>query len=92
MEHSSSPIDGFTLCEALHNKSVKILYINIKINALVQLKSKLDSPTNLTIFFVHFRGINIRYLGKVAEMISKYSSVSYVYVSINTQNFLKTLE
>lgn len=50
MEHSSSPIDGFTLCEALHNKSVKILYINIKINALVQLKSKLDSPTNLTIF------------------------------------------
>lgn len=91
MEHSSSPIDGFTLCEALHNKSVKILYINIKINALVQLKSKLDSPTNLN-FFVHFRGINIRYLGKVAEMISKYSSVSYVYVSINTQNFLKTLE
>lgn len=86
MEHSSSPIDGFTLCEALHNKSVKILYINIKINALVQLKSKLDN------FFVHFRGINIRYLGKVAEMISKYSSVSYVYVSINTQNFLKTLE
>lgn len=47
MEHSSSPIDGFTLCEALHNK-----------------------------------GINIRYLGKVAEMISKYSSVSYVYTIV----------
>ncbi|XP_062583916.1 clustered mitochondria protein homolog isoform X1 [Saccostrea cucullata] len=47
MEHTSSPIDGFTLSEALHNK-----------------------------------GINIRYLGKVGEMISKYSSVSYVYTIV----------
>ncbi|CAC5388984.1 TIF31 [Mytilus coruscus] len=44
MDHTSSPIDGLTLTEAMHNK-----------------------------------GINMRYLGKVADVMSKYSSVSYVY-------------
>ncbi|KAK6191420.1 hypothetical protein SNE40_003114 [Patella caerulea] len=44
LDHSSSPIDGSTLTEAMHN-----------------------------------RGINVRYLGKVAEMFAKYNSVSYVY-------------
>ena len=44
MDHTSSPIDGLTLTEALHNK-----------------------------------GINMRYLGKVAEVMVKYSSVSYVH-------------
>lgn len=44
LDHSSSPIDGHTLTEAMHT-----------------------------------RGINMRYLGKVAEIFSKYKSVSYVY-------------
>ncbi|KAK3589135.1 hypothetical protein CHS0354_017102 [Potamilus streckersoni] len=44
LDHTSSPIDGFTLTEAMHTK-----------------------------------GINMRYLGKVAEMFSKYKSVSYVH-------------
>ncbi|KAJ8312586.1 hypothetical protein KUTeg_009959 [Tegillarca granosa] len=47
MDHTSSPIDGITLAEAMHN-----------------------------------RGINMRYLGKVAEMFSKCSQVSYVYTII----------
>ncbi|KAL5015908.1 hypothetical protein ScPMuIL_005497 [Solemya velum] len=44
LDHTSSPVDGMTLTEAMHN-----------------------------------RGINMRYLGKVAEMFAKYPSVSYVY-------------
>lgn len=92
MEHSSSPIDGFTLCEALHNKLVKILYMNIKINAHVHKKKSIKKVLPTWQVILHFRGINIRYLGKVAEMISKYSSVSYVYVSINIQNCFKTLK
>ncbi|KAK7087364.1 clustered mitochondria protein homolog [Littorina saxatilis] len=44
LDHSSSPIDGITLSEAMHA-----------------------------------RGINMRYLGKVAEMFAKYSSVGYVF-------------
>ncbi|XP_067651170.1 clustered mitochondria protein homolog [Haliotis asinina] len=44
LDHTSSPIDGLTLTEAMHN-----------------------------------RGINMRYLGKVAEMFSKYPCVSYVH-------------
>ncbi|XP_021376922.1 clustered mitochondria protein homolog isoform X2 [Mizuhopecten yessoensis] len=44
MDHTSSPIDGSTLTEAMHTK-----------------------------------GINMRYLGKVAEMLTKYPSVSYVH-------------
>ncbi|KAL8614005.1 hypothetical protein ACOMHN_023240 [Nucella lapillus] len=44
LDHTSSPIDGITLAEAMHA-----------------------------------RGINMRYLGKVAEMFSKYSSVDYVF-------------
>ncbi|XP_041348382.1 clustered mitochondria protein homolog isoform X2 [Gigantopelta aegis] len=44
LDHTSSPIDGLTLSEAMHN-----------------------------------RGINMRYLGKVADIFSKYSTVSYVY-------------
>ncbi|XP_060085603.1 clustered mitochondria protein homolog [Ylistrum balloti] len=44
MDHTSSPIDGSTLTEAMHTK-----------------------------------GINMRYLGKVAEMLTKYPTLSYVY-------------
>ncbi|CAH1800862.1 unnamed protein product [Owenia fusiformis] len=44
LEHTSSPIDGYTLSESLHHS-----------------------------------GINIRYLGKVTEMLAKYPDLSYVY-------------
>lgn len=44
MDHSSSPIDGSTLTEAMHTK-----------------------------------GINMRYLGKVTEMLTKYPILSYVH-------------
>ncbi|XP_060551695.1 clustered mitochondria protein homolog [Ruditapes philippinarum] len=44
LDHSSPPIDGATLTEAMHT-----------------------------------RGVNMRYLGKLAETVSKYKSVSYIY-------------
>ena len=46
LEHQSSPIDGYTLTEALHHS-----------------------------------GINMRYLGKVTEMIKKYPQLHYLHVS-----------
>ncbi|CAB3380510.1 Hypothetical predicted protein [Cloeon dipterum] len=44
LDHTSAPMDGITLSEAMHN-----------------------------------RGINIRYLGKIAEMLSKVGQLEYVY-------------
>ncbi|XP_059147572.1 clustered mitochondria protein homolog isoform X2 [Physella acuta] len=44
LDHTSSPVDGITLTESMHN-----------------------------------RGINVRYLGKVAECLTKYPTLSYVY-------------
>ncbi|XP_076363788.1 clustered mitochondria protein homolog isoform X2 [Tachypleus tridentatus] len=52
LEHSTSPIDGTTLIEALHS-----------------------------------RGINIRYLGKVAEMLAKIPQLQYVY-AISVQELI----
>ncbi|XP_022252405.1 clustered mitochondria protein homolog [Limulus polyphemus] len=52
LEHSTSPIDGTTLTEALHS-----------------------------------RGINIRYLGKVAEMLAKIPQLQYVY-AISVQELI----
>ncbi|KAK4301673.1 hypothetical protein Pmani_026201 [Petrolisthes manimaculis] len=46
-DHTSAPIDGTTLCEALHN-----------------------------------RGINIRYLGKIAKMVSKMEDLKYIHTII----------
>lgn len=43
--------------------------------------------TTLTVFSC--RGINMRYLGKVAELFAKYQSVSYVYVSTEDLKFQK---
>jgi len=37
---------------------------------------------------MHSRGINIRYLGRVAQLLSQQSSLIYLYVRIKNENMI----
>lgn len=65
-----------TLCRKLCACLVYVSQVN---DCLDHSSSPIDGATLTET--MHTRGINMRYLGKVAETFAKYKSVSYVYVS-----------